>query len=210
MCSTWFPRRSLPADVSLPSTGSSGSSSPASPVLSKRYDFVPPIPPHFVAFAWRYLSVHSLFRSSADECAAEAWSWSPGLSRRYCTEETTRSLKFLRNLNCPFAHVQSTPAGSMTPDHYGVATWRLVIERQGLPHWGFRSSIAWLSDSLPTLRRPGYPDTTQDSLPAAGQALPGGLSTRKIPMKSFRVVSDISFPFLRFLDAIDPAGVTKI
>ena len=36
MCSTWFPRRSLPADVSLPSTGFSGAGSPASPVLSKK------------------------------------------------------------------------------------------------------------------------------------------------------------------------------
>ena len=25
----------------------------------KGYDFLPPIPPHFVAFAWRYLGVHS-------------------------------------------------------------------------------------------------------------------------------------------------------
>ena len=61
MCPTCFPRLGLPADASLPSTGSSGASSPASPVLSKPYDFLPPIPPHFVAFAWRYLSVHPFF-----------------------------------------------------------------------------------------------------------------------------------------------------
>ena len=59
MCSTCFPRSVLPADASLPSPGSSGASSPASTVLSKRYDFLPPIAPHFVAFVWRYLSVHS-------------------------------------------------------------------------------------------------------------------------------------------------------
>src|SRR5262245_59622312 len=35
--------------------------SPASQVLSRRYDVPPPVPPHFVAFAWRYLSVHSFF-----------------------------------------------------------------------------------------------------------------------------------------------------
>ena len=61
MCSTCFPRSGPPADASLSSTGSSGASSPASAVLSKRYDFLPPVPPHFVAFAWRYLSMHSLF-----------------------------------------------------------------------------------------------------------------------------------------------------
>ena len=59
MCPTCVPRWGLPADASLPSPGSSGASSPASPVLPKRYDFLPPIPPHFVAFAWRYLNVHS-------------------------------------------------------------------------------------------------------------------------------------------------------
>src|SRR5262249_53833707 len=61
MCSACSPRSSLPADASLPFTGSSGASSPASSVLSKRYDFLPPIPPHLVAFAWRYLRVHSFF-----------------------------------------------------------------------------------------------------------------------------------------------------
>ena len=35
----------------------------------------------------------------------------------------------------------------------------------------------------------GLPRPTQNSLPAAGQALPGGLSTRKVPMKGFRYAS---------------------
>ena len=61
MCSTCIPRAGLPAGASLPSPGSSGASSPASAVLSKRYDSLPPVPPHFVAFAWRYLRVHSFF-----------------------------------------------------------------------------------------------------------------------------------------------------
>ena len=61
MCPTRFPRSGLPAGASLPSPGSSEASSPASTVLPKRYDFLPPVPPRFVAFAWRYLSVHSFF-----------------------------------------------------------------------------------------------------------------------------------------------------
>jgi hypothetical protein len=48
MCSACFPRSSRPADASLSSTGSSGASFPASTVLSRRYDFLPPVPPHFV------------------------------------------------------------------------------------------------------------------------------------------------------------------
>ena len=39
------------------------------------------------------------------------------------------------------------------------------------------------------------PDTTQDSLPVAGQALPDGIPTRRVPMKGFKFVVYISFPF---------------
>ena len=39
------------------------------------------------------------------------------------------------------------------------------------------------------------PDTTQDSLPVAGQALLDGIPTRKVPMKGFKFVVYISFPF---------------
>ena len=35
----------------------------------------------------------------------------------------------------------------------------------------------------------GYPTTTQDSLPVAGQALPDGLSTRRVPTKGFKLTS---------------------
>lgn len=38
-----------------------GERSPASTVLSRRYDFLTPIPPRFVAFAWRYLGALVLF-----------------------------------------------------------------------------------------------------------------------------------------------------
>jgi hypothetical protein len=37
--------------------------------------------------------------------------------------------------------------------------------------------MAWLLDSLSTLRSAGCPNTTQDSLPAAGQALPGEINS---------------------------------
>jgi hypothetical protein len=57
------------------------------------------------------------------------------------------------------------------------------------PTIGLSKLNRWLSDWLSTLRSAGYPVTTQDSLPAAGQALPDGLSTRKVPMKGFKVTS---------------------
>jgi len=45
----------------FPPPAPAGGSSPASSVLPRRYDFLPSIPPCFVTFAWRYLSLHSLF-----------------------------------------------------------------------------------------------------------------------------------------------------
>jgi hypothetical protein len=194
MCSTCFPRSGLPADASLSSTGSSGASSPASTVLSKRYDFLPSVPPHFVTFAWRYLSLHSLF------------SLPGGRVHRRGLELVTRWLRpgFCRGDDriyqvpgeprLPVRHVQSTPAGLLAPDRYGAAAWPSVCEKRRLPRKVFRRSIAWLSDWLSTLRRAGYPSSTQDSLPAAGQALPDGRSTRKVPLKGFRAASFTSRP----------------
>jgi hypothetical protein len=66
----------------FPPLAPGGTRSPASWVLSRRYDFLPPLPPRFVAFAWRYLGCTRSFRSATDECAAAAWSWSPGSSIR--------------------------------------------------------------------------------------------------------------------------------
>src|SRR5215471_10213411 len=55
-----------------------------------------------------------------------------------------------------------------------------------------RSSISITSRAVQlqgstSLRSAGYPRPTQDSLPAAGQALPDGLSTRRVPMRGFGV-----------------------
>jgi hypothetical protein len=55
---------------------------------------------------------------------------------------------------CTCSH--PTPAGLLAPDHYRAATWPLVFQKQRLPRKVFRSSIAWLSDSLSTLRRVRY------------------------------------------------------
>jgi hypothetical protein len=146
------------------------------------------------------------FRSSADECTAEARSCSPGISsREYCRgNDRISQVPGESQLSVCTCSVDS--GGIAASDHYDVATWPLMSERQRLPQLAFRSSIAWLSDWLSTLRRPGYPDTTQDSLPAVGQTLPDGLSTRRIPSKGFRVDIYISSSFAKLLGAIRHAG----
>ena len=133
-------------------------------------------------------------RSSAGECAAEAWSWSPGISGRE-SPRRRQDLPSSWGISIVRLHMfLPTPAGLLTPDHYGAAAWPLDPQVQRLPHWVFRRPIAWLSDSLSTLRRADYSDPTQDSLPVTGQALPDGLSTHKIPMRGFKIVSLHLYP----------------
>jgi len=48
------------------------------------------------------------------------------------------------------------------------SAWPPLREPRRLQQMDFRSSITRLSGSLSTLRSPGYPGTTQDSLPADG------------------------------------------
>jgi hypothetical protein len=91
--------------------------------------------------------------------------------------------------------------GTATPDHCGAAAWPLTSEKQRLPRLVFRSSIARLSDSLSTLRSAGCPRPTQDSLPAAGQALPDGLSPARFLRKDSELLPYISSPFPKLLGA---------
>jgi hypothetical protein len=155
---------------------------------------LPPIPPHFVSFVWRYLGCTRCVRSSTDECAAEAWSWSPGspagkLPRR------RQDLPSSWETQISVCTCSATPAGLLAPDHYGVAAWPLVCEKQRLPRGVFRRSIAWLSDSLSTHHRVRYLTTAQDSLPVVGQTLLDGLLTRRVSTKGFRVVVTSHSPF---------------
>lgn len=162
-------------DVSHPSAGSFRASSPTSSVLSTRYDFLPSISPHFVAFAWRYHGFIWLVRYPTGQMQPRrAWSWYPGISGRVSAVETTGSPTFLGNLGCAFA-LLSDPGRIDMSDHHDTPTRPPLCPQRRLPQMYFRGSITQLQHWLSTLRRPGYPNTTQDSLPVAGQALPGGI-----------------------------------
>ena len=98
----------------------------------------------------------------------------------------------------------ATPAGLLAPDHTVQQRGPWSSKGKGSHDCVFRRSIAWLPNSLSTPRRGRYLPTTKDSLPVAGQALLNGLSTRKVPMKGFKVASLHPYPpFPSFLDAID-------
>jgi hypothetical protein len=69
-----------------------------------------------------------------------------------------------------------TPAGPEPPGPTVVRRGPRLAKTEGYPRVSqSRGSIAGRRHSLSTLRGVGCPPTTPDSLPAAGQALPGGI-----------------------------------
>ena len=89
-------------DASLPSARSAGWRSRVSPVLSRRYDFLPSFPPRSVAVAWRYHFGASWLRSHRPRNAT-------AVDREYFVRpplgpndpvETAGSPKFLGNPDC--------------------------------------------------------------------------------------------------------------
>ncbi len=154
------------------------------------------ISPHFVSFAWRYLGCTRCFRSLPDECNCQSLE----LVTRYLHPGICRGAK-----KVGLSQVPGEPQLSVchVPNRLRQDCLRQTIATQqrgpwyakskGSHDWVFRSSIAWLSDSLCTLRDANYSNTTQHSLPVAGQALLDGVLTRKVPMKGFKFY--ILFPF---------------
>ncbi len=152
------------------------SRSPASSILSGRYDFLSPVSPRFVAFGWRYHPGRLVVRfhrpKTSKPVDPEVSGAAPPQPR--FSVETTGSPKFLGNPHCLFA-MFSDSGRRVDFRPYETTTRPPLLIKRRLPQGNFRSSIAWLPDSLSTLRRVGHPTTAQDSLPGAGQAFPDGL-----------------------------------
>jgi hypothetical protein len=147
MCSARFLSRACWVDASLSSTGSSEVSSPASTVLSKRYDILPSVPPHFVFLRLAVRRV-ALVRFAPRRTSAPP---RPGVGHPVSPAGNfTRKRQDVSQVPgeppLSVCHVLPTPAGLPAPDHCGVAAWPLVCEQQRLPRRVFRRSIAWLSD----------------------------------------------------------------
>ena len=123
----------------FPPLAPAGRCSPASAVLSRRYDFLTPIPPRFVSFAWWYLNVHSLSSLPGGRVCRQSLELVTRFSGRDLTEETTGPLKFLENPNCLSAHVQSTPAGLLAPDHKVPQRGPRGRKNRGSRNWSFEA-----------------------------------------------------------------------
>ena len=118
-------------DASLPSPGSARASSPASSVLSRHCDFLPPLPPHFVSFAWRYHGSTPLFAPAAAACGRRrAWGWSPGIPVRELLPWRRQDLPSSWGTPIPVCSCSPTPAGRCVPDHCGTLAWPPLRERR--------------------------------------------------------------------------------
>ena len=146
----------------------------------ERSDSLSLIPRHFVAFVQRYHPV-LLVRSHVHGAqSTRARAWSPdSLHRLFISVETTGSPKFPGD---PHVHMpcSPTPVGpprlAWTVGSVVLLALRyclLLAGRHRLPQQQIlRGSITRPAHSLSTLGSEGLPSPTQDSLPAAGQALP--------------------------------------
>ena len=179
----------------FPPLAPTGCCSPTSSVLSRRYDALPPS---------RRTSFPSLGGTSVPLvvfalCQTSALP-EPGVGDPVSPSGTGRGASRALPSSWGTSMIRSpcsnpTPAGLLVSDRCDTAAWPLVCKKQRLPRKVFRSSIAWHSDWLSTLRSADHSNPTQDSLPVAGQALLGGVSTHMVPLKGFKGVDYISSSF---------------
>jgi hypothetical protein len=107
--------------------------SPASAVLSRHYDFLPPVPSRFVAFAWRYHGCTVRFAPPGRTCSPEGLDLFARCLRPGIAVETTGSPKFLGNPDCPFAHVLRPRQDCSFQTACGTAAWPPLCKRRRLP-----------------------------------------------------------------------------
>ena len=178
----------------FPPLAPAGCCSPASAVLSRRYDFLPPIPPHSVAVVWRYLSVHSFCslpdgRVSHQGLELVTRYLQPGSHRGNDRISQVPGEPQLSVCTCS----NPTPAGLHAPDRSFLqcSSVALGISKAKAPTKGL-SKLNSMAFGLAVY-------ASQDGLPRhharlasgrwSGQALPDGLSTRKVPTKGFKAAS---------------------
>ena len=100
----------------LPSAGSSGASSPASPVLSADSDFSPPLAPRFVSFARHYHRLAPV-RSPRRDVASGAWTTSTAAPAPPLNGGENETSQVPGRPLCVHASLFD-PGGPPTPGHY--------------------------------------------------------------------------------------------
>ena len=175
------------SDASFPPPGPMGQF-PGFHSTARRSDCLPPFPPHFVAFVWRYRSLRSCSLPSAAERSRRR----PGVClfrltpRSGSVAETAGSPRFLGNPLCtcpalrPRWDLRARPSrrfGAAFRGYYNV----------GSHHDHFRGSFTRPAHSLSTLRHHGYPWPRKTRFRLLAKLCRAGLRTRWVPSQGFRV-----------------------
>ena len=149
-------------------------------------DSWPPFPPRFVSFAWRYRACARPSLPGTASAPLPGLGCSTGCPSRFFRTETIRPPRFLRSP--PVCMPRSpTPASSSRPAFCGVSMRPSVkLTTSALAGIISRGSITRPAHSLCPLRSADHSATTQHSVPAGGQPLPGGTgyplgSTERFP-----------------------------
>ena len=168
------------------------------PLLPRYYEGVrlpAPFPPRFVAFAWRYHPERLCSSLPLGPTPAGGLGLS-GLAapRQHFRTGGHRISQVPGEPYCAYA-LFSDPGRTTASGHTTSAAWPPFVATTRAPAMRhFRGSIAEPRHALSTLRRLGYPKTTQDSLLGAWPASQAGLATRRVPTKGFRGVIVTSLP----------------
>ena len=157
-----------------------------------RSDSLPPVPPHFVAFAWRYRSLRSSLRSRRRPSATAAGQGflCPGYPSVRVSAEAAGPPRFLGN---PTVRMPCSPT-PVGPPRQAISARRYclpLLSSRRLP----RSPLTRLNHTACTLAVYASslrsPVATQDSLPAAGQLCRAGLLTRWVPNRVSELVTSL-------------------
>ena len=188
-----FPSSGSLTRHSLPSTGSAGACSPASPV--QRSAPTPDRPSRRASFPSRNGTVRALDVRSWGRRARHprAWAVQPGVPPGSLAR---RRSGLPGSWGAPHVCMprSSTPASSSRPASCGVSIRPSVfLTTSALAGIISRGSITRPAHSLCTLRSADHSATTQHSVPAGGQPLPGGTG---YPLGLHRKVSEIALTSL--------------
>lgn len=160
---TWHP---------LPSPGSRRLRFPCFVGTVRCSDVLRSFPPRFVAFAWRYPWSHSVFVPVAVECAGASLE----LVSRYPTGHNRGDRRTSQVPGKPFVPMpcSSTPAGPARQALRRSRHGPRYVQNEGSRNLAFEAQSHGLGTRCLRFVRCSCPHPTQNSLPAAGQALPDG------------------------------------
>ena len=173
-----------------------GASSPASTVLSGRYDFLPPVSPRFVSFAWRY---HSSARVSPARGRALPRTGLLELVTRYLqpgcwSVETTGSPTFLENPNCALA-LLFDPGRTNASGHAMRRRGPRCVHDEGSRIRTFEAQSHGFGTGCLRFAGRVAPTPRKTRFRLLAKLFRAGLITRRVPSKGFTMYPTFDPPF---------------